>query len=792
MALSTAAAPSGVETAVREGRPAEALRLLEDGSDTLPPAESAFWKGQALARLGRTEEAAEAFCQVPQGHALYPFAAKGILYCAWQSPFIHFVEVCAPLTASPDTEIAALAQAALAEHQLRYTKQGDDSAFTHLEQLASERADLRPLVKLLGIHTRLREGDVEGGIEYARLLEHDPELSLIMRQRVRLELAELYYAKEEAGLTQSEAGEESDEGKGEETLLQFITANPDSPLLEEAFRRLHRHGAVGGSEYTRDKLLEWADDTTHPRRASLALLARQQEQATNGAAAASIANRAVSELPGEPATRSILLEQIRQLYGQNKPEEARQYLAMLGNAQGGKGDDARTQFFHALQLWAQPAEALPAFLQCAQSADAALLTPALTNSLICAMRTGNEEATQALLSAAGSVRTRRALLLAHAGFEPEKAPERALQELNEVMSLNPTPEQAVDVLLERAYISLASQPQEALQSLLACNEDARSHWTLAQLLRYAALLEHAADLLQQAGAADAPQAADILYRLYSESQNLNSKAAIALHLADRFSAEGRHKQAVELLLDLAQRQSTGPAKAATLLYAAQESSQLGTLAALEHAVRLFAECARQGGELTSVATIAQAGILVRINRTAEAFDLLHRLQQAMPNLPVGEQAYALTIQADAYGMSRTPEGNAAAIATCEKILALPGLSHAWQMRSRLQHAALCSRSHKHTEALADYRHVMELEGATPPSQPDHKNSFLYYYAGAGAVYQLLRLERYSDAAALAAEVAAWPGSPTAPAAQPGPKSESFARWAQSIRQSHYLPGTGLK
>lgn len=788
MGLCSAALPE-VESAVRQGHPALALRLLEQEPSDIAQADAAYWKGQALARLGRLEEAAAAFRQVPPEHALYPYAARGILYCAWQSPLIDFAEACTPLTTSTDSEVALLAQTALAEYQLRYTKQGDDSIMAQLEELAAAHPHLQPLVKLLGIHAYLRKGDVDGGIEYARNLEQDTELSPLMRQRVRLELAELYYAKEAAEAEQPlpEDGEESDEGKGEETLLQFITANPDSPLLEDAFRRLLEHGAMGNSGYTREKLQEWGEDVSHPHRAALALLARLQEAGVNDATAASIASRAVSELPGEPATRLILHEQIRRLHALERPQEAQLYLSLLDSALGKEDEpNARTLFYRALQHWDQPEEALRDFLQSAQRADEDLLDPALANSLICALRAGAEASVQALLEAPCSMRSRRALLMAHAGVNPEKDPRRALRELDEVMSLSPTPEQVVDVLLDRAYLALAHAPQEALQQLQACSASERSRWSPAQALRYVALLERAADLLQESGAAGAPLAADLLLALYREQEDMECKSAIALHLADRFSAAGQHKQAVELLLDLAQCQSTGNAKAATLLYAAQESSQLGNLAALEHSARLFAESARQGGALASVATIAQAAILVRINRTAEAFDLLHRLQQSSANLSVSEQAYILTIQADAYSLDRTPEGNAAALSTCEKILSLPKLPREWQVRSRLQHASICARTGRHADALADYREVMAHEEA-PDNAQQEAASFLYYYAGSGAVYLLLRMERFSEAAALADSIAAWPDSEA-----PGPKSVLFSRWAQSIRQSHYLPGSVLE
>lgn len=782
LALSGKAAPDDAENALREGRPAEALRLLQDPACELPPAEAAFWQGEALIRLGRPEDAAEAFHRVPATHPLYPYAARGILYCARTSPLIHFVEACAPLTVCADTPTAQLALALLAEYQLRYTKQGDSSALVQLERIAEEQPEYAPLVKLLGIHTRRREGDFDGGIDYARTLEQDAELSPIMRQRVRLALAELYYAKEKAHPeTASEDAEEADEGKGEETLLQFITANPDSPLLEEAFRRLQHHGALAESEYTRERLVEWGEDTMHPKRAALALYYLHGEQHHNSEAAAT-ANRAASNLPGEPTTQRVLLEHIRRLFAQNKLEEARLYLSLLDTLPGAE-NSAYTLFFKALGLQHAPSEALPLYLSCAEAADSTLHTPALLNALICAVRAGDAATTQALLEAPESERTKRALLLCHAGLILQQQPTQARRELDQVKQMHPTPSQLTDIMLDEALLDLREHPDAMPESLQACHAEQRKSWSPEQVLRYAALMELAEN-------ARGMQNSSTLAQLYAENDSLLVRVPLARHMADRLSQANKHREALKLLLDLAQQQPTGESKAATLLYAGHEASKQGNLAALEHAVRLYAESARQGSALTPLATIEQAAVLVRINRASEALELLQRLENSPRELSPDERAFILTVQADAHGPDRTPEGAAAAIDTCRKIEQIEGLSRAWLTRSRLQHAALCARIHHYGEALADYRAVMQSERAYA-NPADERSCFLFYYAGAGAVYQLLQMEQYSEAAALAEEVAIWPGTTAMPPEEKGPKSEAFSRWAHSIRQTHYLPASVL-
>ena len=153
--LGAPAAPGAdeVEQAIRRGEPARALQLLEATQTSLSPAEAAYWKGQALARLGRPEAAADAFRHVPADHPLYPYAARGLLHCARHSERLSLESICSSLLADPHPEVSRPALAMLAEHRLRYGDSGGASLLPRLEALAAEQAELQPLVKLLGLHT---------------------------------------------------------------------------------------------------------------------------------------------------------------------------------------------------------------------------------------------------------------------------------------------------------------------------------------------------------------------------------------------------------------------------------------------------------------------------------------------------------------------------------------------------------------------------------------------------------------------------------------------------------------
>ena len=154
------------ETLLRDGRAADALDALH-GFDT---PEAAFWRGRALIELGRLQEASEALQQVPTEHTLYPYAAKGLLYCAWKSNRVDFAVVATPMVTSDNKEIATLATAALAEHWLRQPNSQDNSALERLRQLAKEQPKLQSLLRLLEIDNLRNSGDFENAIAQCKAM----------------------------------------------------------------------------------------------------------------------------------------------------------------------------------------------------------------------------------------------------------------------------------------------------------------------------------------------------------------------------------------------------------------------------------------------------------------------------------------------------------------------------------------------------------------------------------------------------------------------------------------------
>ena len=718
-------------------------------------AETAFQKGRQLLRERRLTEAMQYLKQVPTSNKRFPRALIGILYCA---------QYC------PDIDLPELAQ---------YTAKLPDGC--HPAEIAAHHEHLRPVTVMLDSMKRCREGDYAEAHALMRTLENDSTLSPDMRQRVRLEIAELFYLQDAISQTPPDSFptvEQDPQGLAEETLLQFITANPESNLLEAAFYRLKRHHALEESAFVQTKLQEWSQDSVHPRRAGLALLSLLQRMQARGEDTAPLANLAATELPAEPATRIILREHIRDLQTHGRLEAAGSYLSLLEGLSKENSTDARTLFLRAYDTQDTPRAASALFLRCAQQCEPGKLrTAALVNALVCAMQVGNRAMAENLLERQETPETKRALLLAHAQLIPvEEQGERAAEELREVMRLEPTDRQKVDVALEQNRRRLTKAPLKTLQELRRYNAAQRAKWTDEQELYYATLVEKAARL---AHPENNELTHHLLRSLIEDASTLSRREALTLHTARRLSDDGQHAAARDLLLELADKQPTGESKASTLLYAGRECERCGTLPALKHAATLYENILRRETQLRPLVGILRAAVLTRINRTEEAFSQLSALDSN--SMDPGLRAHYNAVLADTLAYSGTSERMEQAVAVCSRTLEAPDTPLLWRMRTHLQRGILNTRLRRDDEALQDYRAVLH-EMPTDKSTTESAGGSMYYDAAAGAVYRLIQQRRFEEAATLAEKAAAWPGTTTEPAPANQERAKRFVQWAHMIRQ----------
>lgn len=776
---------------LREGRPADAIDALQ--TDESP--EAAFWRGRSLIELGRLQAAATELRKVPDTHSLYPYAAKGLLYCAWKSNRVDFAVTATPMATCANEEIAALATAALAEHWLSQPRSQDNTALERLRSLAPSHPELRPLLRILEVENLRLRGEYDKAIELCRELENDRELSPVMRQRVRLSLSEVYYAKEEASNQTSDTapapesplpliGEEAppehyDDGKGEETLLHFISSHPESPLLEEAFRRLHVRGAFEKSEYARTKLREWSSEPLKSRRAAMALLIQQHllnpEGATDIPLDVTCANTAAATCPHEPATRILLLEQTRRFLERKQAHEALLYLGMI------PGNDAHKQFYETQLHDPDNAATAAAYLQCARIAPESLRPATLENALLCALKSGDTATQEAVLNQLGITDAQRyKLLLTRVGYHLSTEPEKARPDIETLRSMQaPSADLRADVEMDFIYLTLLQNPQEA-RKILQLSELPGRLTTLSdeRQLRFFALQE---ELLRRLTPQNPePQIINLIRGAANKVQSPRVLSVLNLHLASLQSTQGEHADALHTLSSLIKKYPKGDFTPRALYMSARESEFIGTQQALQHAISLYTTCAERSDELAVKATIRRAEVMMRLGQHEESEFLIVQLSRKHPDMRAEDRLMANAVLANNKALLGTVEGRNEAVEISARSLEDTTLPRWWRFRALLHHASLCSRADMHERSLKAYEECLSM-GPAREYAPSPAAWHILYTAGSGAVMQLLYLERFAEAADKADSIANWNQEAATPE-----KRKQFSDWAAFIRQTNFV------
>lgn len=788
---------------LQEGSPAAAVQALKEEHGE----EANFWRGRALIALERLAAAAEELRQVSATHPLYTAAAKALLYCAWQCPEVDFAATVTPMATSENTEIAHLATAALAEYWLQKPRSRDNAAMERLRKLADQHPNLRNILQILEVDNLRQREQFEEAIALCRALEAGNELTTFQKHYIRLSLSEVFYAKEKAtantpesavgtpipelsdddedGPTLSAQISDYNEGKGEETLLHFISTHPESPLLEEAFRRLWEHKAFETSDYAKRKLEEWMANPQKARRAAIALLLRQRLLSNNletwNTPDVSSANTAIATCPQEQTTRTILLEQVRLYIQQEQNKEAALYLNMI------QGEDARTRYYHTRLLPDKTKETAQAYLDCAKEAPEDIRNAALVNALLCALHSGDKEMEEHILSLPDvPPHTQYQLLSARVAHRLASDPAQAAQDLATLRSMEaPSTAQKLDTELDYACYLLHENIDAAIDFLASeSTQSSIKNATEAQLLRYIAIQEKAfqqnteGDEIQKAAAAE-----PILRKALTGASSHRVQAILTLRLAHLLSLQGKHSNALKTLHTLVRNSpDNSPYIARATYMAAQESELVGTLRSLKRAEYLYGRCMDTAPELHTKACIHRAAILVRLGQFDKADELLqHMLRQQAPLLRPEDKVLIYAVQANGQALSGNAEGRNKAVEISAAMVNIPNLPRRWRFRALLHHALFCSRAGMHEQSLEAYRKVLEMNPAMG-AKPEQAEWLVFYSAGTGEVVQLLHLERFEEAAIAAEKVAGWN-----PATANPKRVRQFTNWAKFIRQTRFIP-----
>lgn len=739
------------EQSLKDGHAEAALQALEDCPQN---DDTRFWKGRALISLKRHEEAIATLRQVSPESTYYPYAAKGLIYCARHTP--NGEELLRSLCNSPNEQIATLAQLRLAEIQ---TIKQQKANIEPLHKLGIQDAAIRAGLLLLEAEQHRHNKEFDKALALCKKVEASAPTR--QREYSRLLIAEIFYAQETTSGASS--------GKGEETLLQFISTYPESDLAEEAFRRLEQHGAFITSKYAHRKLEEWAKDNDSLHRALLAYAVLQRINLQNSAYAETgenIVHHAVNLDPTYlPATVQICNLHADYLVQNGQSQQAATYLTPIPADK----QDAYSIFLMAQTLEPKTPQALSTYLQCAAKAPATLAPIAMSNALYCAWVAGKEDKVQELLQINAPEPVQRALLLTHAGLIIKRDAKVAKAEAERVLGMTPTADEIADATLLLTQIDLANgEFSAALNKLSKFTTQDRLKWPTKRVMYYYGLYLHALDCEQTQGyLTDSHK--NFLQDSLKSTMRDDVREAISLTLAKIYADEGNHYQALQLLEALAAKTADRDMRARALLLAGRESTQCLTYASVTKGAQLFEQAAAIDSIYRYRAAVLNAAIMFRINRVEEATtritSIIKEIEEKRNATPGStllseEYAFALTVLADIQAKEGSKPALEQAIKTNSQITSIPGLTQAWHNRTYLQQAIFCSRSGKYEQALLNYRNIINSipkdtrKNGTTPGKDD--KAYILTLAGTGAIDSLRNLKRKAEAAQMATEIAAHP------------------------------------
>ncbi|MFI3244144.1 MAG: hypothetical protein R3Y56_07830 [Akkermansia sp.] len=765
----------------------KAVELLQSLDDS---PEKNFWLGRALIEQDRINAAASYLRKVPEESELYPAAAKALIYCAWTSPELDFIEIVDSLSQSQHADIATLATAALLEEQL-YHNQLPQGAPELLEELVKEDTlgKIRRAAPLFQIDILRLQGKYEEAIELGRQLENNMDLPSITRHRAKISLAQVYYSQAEqieraqtAHQLSAEQEEKSEQhaedlrGQGEETLIQFISANPDSPVLPEFFHELFRRHAFEQTDYILPALKMWTEpnELIHTKRAAISLrclyyLSSKEKQVTS-----SLINSALASCPREEATHDLLLSTIRDALNCGQLGLAEQYLKLV------EKKSCYEQFLQAqlLTLKGDYASALPLLIQCSETSEGPLHEASLCNAFICALHLNDHALAINLLDQSNSHDNKARMLSNRAAFYMKSRPAQSRADAQLICNQYATSPDAINAQLDMIAIILPDSLHQAIDRLRRIDTTDMDNWQHDVISRYFAMRIKLAVEAQESKLENTLSPIKVIEQALQSCRVAEVRPDLVFQYSYYLALDERYEEAAQALISFAHETDVPELKAQSMLRAGIAEEQLNTIHSLHRAIQCYRECATINSPHQTMALLRAASLLTRLGMSDEARSTLNSLEKKQSELSATEQCLLFSELADAWACIAPDESEsqAQALTYCEKMSQLEHLPQAWRNRAHLQHAVLAARFGQGEEAIKHYKVVLNY------AQQIHRINlrgdwYIFNSAATGAIIELSKLKQFEEAMTIADTMANRVGNPL---------KEVFTKFSSYIRKAEII------
>jgi tetratricopeptide (TPR) repeat protein len=769
------------EAWLRSGQPEKTLALLKE-TYLKPLPETWFWKAQALAATGRLAEACETLAPAIDQPAA-AFRAEALLTRAsLQLALGQSTEALLslkPLAIGDDPAAAALAR--LRQAAIFLDQRDPDAANAVLPASADLTPRHRPEADLVRAGIALATGKPGDAIPlFAGLLEKPEHLSLN------------HYHAAAIGLAESLAAQDSSTPAAT-SLLEFISENPESPLLDVMFGHIRRWlpDQPKPDDPVLARLAEWIPPLPPPAPAILnagidsvaavwpavstgtdlaahaiylrAVALQRIETGASQEEARMLLTRLRLEYPGHPLTRRARLDAARRFLTDRQPLKAR---AVLDHMQPGDLEEGQAGFLSALAAYQEGdfQRAVALFDSAAKALDRQQAAAARLNAAIIRLQQGialpvttGAPAEPAAASAA-DLQLEKALAV--------KEPAAAKAALDEFLTNHPGHPRQAEARLAAAEAALAVQPPdlaaaraqlETIESLESSSADPLPPGRLALVkLR---LTDLGAD----------PKATTAAAKSFLEIFPTDPAAQeVALVLGRSLYQAGDYNQARMALEKLAKADPDSPRAQAAWLLAARSAALVPSPQSREEALNLFDKAISIKAPLAAAATLEKVRLMLDLNHPVEAASALRPwIAGLAKDDPLHLPAGLLLGEAVTLADDDSPAASAEALSIYQKLLSHPATDAASRHRLKFLSGQMLEQlpdpkrpgARRIPEAIEAYYSVLEAAAKTPPAEWEW-----FERCGFRALELYAEAERWQAAIAIAKKIASFNGPRAADAA----------------------------
>jgi hypothetical protein len=775
------------ESLVRQGDPAKAMVLLEQ-SWLEPSPERDFWLAQALAGSGRFADAVRDFRELLEtGRATYP--EETAFTCANLQLSLGLPEDALATLEAIRSPAADLRRAAIC---LDLGRHEQARALLPVDEVLTP--DGKPFAALLGARLLLAEDKPEAAAAAFKALIDSPT----GQSRSNHHAAVIGYADAQAAMGVPDAASAS--------LVSFIQAQPDSPLLDAMFKRLHEWlpESPAASDPVLERLAQWIPPAQVP---VTGLVAAKESSVGAWPQASSVADLTTFALftrgvglhrVDDPASKHEARQLLKRLLLENPGhflagrallEIGRWHLqdGRIGPAmhlfsvvrENAKAPRLRGEsaFLEARAAYdeGRVAEAAVLFDEAAADLDAQAASAALFNAAV--VRLGSGET--GLIQQAGDTTEDRSLI---ADLKLERAlvlssPEERRAAIEEFLINHPAHPRVPEARLAAAEAALLSSPPDAsfaraqLDTLDAMRGDGPPPSARALLARL-----RIADLTN-----DSPEVIAIAGGLLENHAEDPAAAEAALTLGRHLFQSGSYNDARLVFEKLAGNDTDANRAQAAWLLAARAAALGATTQSREEALGRFDKAIEIDGPVREIARLEKARLMIDLNRLPEAVDFLRGWITAMPEEDVLRLPAGLLLGEAVYAQgAANPEALEEALAIYDGMLdhsrEQPTLLHRLQYLRGMTLEQLPRKDDpsrkREAEALDAYFSVFDAAAADPP--PAEWEWF--ERCGFRALGILENAQRWEAAIAVAQKIASFKG----------PRAEEAATRASQLQLKHMI------